>query len=168
MATALENGLYVRQKVRNALLAQNASPMIQAQFDAFFDHMGARQGGCPELQFVPFDGTDAEGANGQNAGIAAACTIYAVYGKKPRVAEDVFLALLDDASGAEGTTFVMSLGFPAKNGTTATLPQEDQAVFNSTGWPITAGVNVKAYTTVAGTTDTTAGAAPDGFYIIGA
>ena len=166
MATALENSLFVKQKVDIALQSVAANPLIVDQFAAFFNFF--RSKGNPDLQFVPFDGTDAEGANGQNAGINAACTIYAVYGKKPRVAEDVFLALLDDASGAEGTTFLMSLGFFAKNGTSATLPQEELACFNTTGWPVSAGVNVKAYTTVAGTTDTTALAAPDGFYIIGA
>ena len=140
--------------------------MIVAQFDAFFREMVAR--GNPELQFVPFDGTDAEGANGYNSGISAACTVYAVYGKKPRIAEDVFLAVLDDATGAEGTAILTSIGFAAKNSTTTTLPQEEVVLFNTTGYPIAAGVNIKAYTTAAGTTDTTAGAAPDGFFIIGA
>ena len=164
MATALENSLYVKQKVANAL--KDSNPLIQEQFDAFFRFFVSK--GNPDLQFVPYDGTDAEGANGYNSAIAAACTIYAVYGKKPRVAEDVFLAVLDDASGAEGTDFRMSLGFFGKNGTSTSLPVEESAVFNTTGWPITNGVNIKAYTTVAGTTDTTAGAAPDGFFIIGA
>lgn len=164
MALALENPLFVQQKVAAAL--RDANPMIQDQFAALFKFFNSK--GNPQLQFVPFDGTDAEGANGQNAGISAACTIYAVYGKKPKIAEDVFLSVLDDATGAEGTTFLMSMGFFAKNGTSTTLPAEESAVFNTTGWPVSAGVNIKAYTTVAGTTDTTAGAAPDGFYIVGA
>jgi hypothetical protein len=164
MATALENSLLVKQKVKNALM--DASPVVQAQFEALFKHFNSI--GNPDLQFVPYDGTDAEGANGYNSGINAACTLYAIYGKKPRVAEDVFLAILDDATGAEGTTFLSSLGFFAKNGTSTTLAQEEVAMVNTTGLPVAAGVNIKAYTTVAGTTDSTAGAAPDGFFLIGA
>lgn len=166
MALALENALYAKQKVDIALSQQNAHPMVKAQLDALFSHFA--QKGNPDLQFVAYDGTDAEGANGYNSGIAAACTVYAVYGKKPRIAEDVFLAVLDDASGAEGTAIVTSIGFLAKNGTTTTLPQEEVLLINTTGYPIANGVNIKAYTTAAGTTDTTAGAAPDGFFLVGA
>lgn len=163
MALALESANKVRQKAR----IYTREPLIAAQLKAFFAWWAANKGNA-DLQLVPFNGTDAEAANGQNAGLAAACTLYLVYGKKPRVAEDVFLAVLDDATGAEGTDFRMSLGFFGVNGTSTTLPQEESIVINTTGWPITAGINIKAYTTVAGTTDTTAGAAPDGFYIIGA
>ena len=163
MALSLESAGKVRQKAR----IYTREPLIADQLKAFFKWWAANRGNA-DLQLVPFNGTDTEAANGANFGLAAAGNIYVVYGKKPRIAEDVFLAVLDDASGAEGTTFLMSLGFFAVNGTTATLPQEEQIVVNTTGWPFAAGVNVKAYTTVAGTTDSTAGAAPDGFYIVGA
>ena len=163
MALALESASKVRAKTR----AYNMSPAIFYAIKGFFLWWSSFKGNA-DLQFVPFAGTDAEAANGYNSGIDAACTLYAVYGMKPRIAEDVFLAVLDDQTGAEGTTFLVSLGFFAKNGTTTTLPQEEAFWFNTTGIPVAAGVNIKAYTTVSGVTDSTAGAAPNGWFIVGA
>jgi hypothetical protein len=163
MALALESAGKVRQKAR----IYTQEPLVAASLKAFFVWWAQNKGNA-DLQLVPYAGTDAEAANGANAGLAAVCTIYAVYGKKTRTAEDVFLSVLDDAGGAEGTTFLMSLGFFGTNGTSTTLPQDEQVVVSTVGWPVAAGVNVKAYTTVAGTSDTTAGAAPNGFYIVGA
>lgn len=164
MALALESAGKVRQK---AFEVQYDSPGIQYMLKSFFLDWAANHANA-DLQFVPYAGTDAEGANGQNAGIAAACTVRAFYGKKTRTAEDVFMAILDDASGAEGTTFLASIGFFGTNGTDTTLPRDEVLAVFSNGLPVAAGVNIKAYTTVAGTTDTTAGAAPNGYYIVSA
>jgi hypothetical protein len=163
MALALESAGKVRQKAR----IYTHNHLIAAQLKGFFTWW-AQDKGNADLQLVPFAGLDTEGVNGYNSGIDAACTLYAVYGKKTRTAEDVFLAILDDATGAEGTTFLMSIGYFGVNGTSTTAPQDEQFVASTTGWPVAAGVNVKAYTTVAGTTDSSAGAAPDGFFIVGA
>lgn len=163
MALALESASKVRQKAR----IYTQEPLVAGTLKAFFKWWSANKSNA-DLQLVPFAGVDAEAADGYNSGIAAACTVYALYGKKTRTAEDVFLAVLDDATGAEGTTFLLSVGFFGVNGTSTTAPQDEQLVVSTTGWPIANGVNVKAYTTVAGTTDTTAGAAPNGFFIVGA
>ena len=161
MAIALENANKVRQKTRMYTL----NPAIFYALKGFFLWWATNKGNA-DLQFIPYDGADAEAANGYNPSVDA-CTVWAIYGKKPRVAEDVFLALLDDATGAEGTTIVTSIGFLATNGTSTTLPQEEIFCFNTTGYVLAAGLNIKAYTTAAGTTDSTAGAAPSGFVIIG-
>lgn len=163
MALALESAGKVRQKVR----ASTLNPGIYYMVKSFFLDWAANHGNA-DLQLIPFAGTDIEGVDGYNSGVAAACTIRAIYGKKTRTAEDVFLAVLDDATGAEGTTFLASIGFFGVNGTSATLPQDEALAVFSNGLPVAAGVAIKAYTTVAGTTDSTAGAAPNGWIIISA
>ena len=164
MALSLESAGRVRQKVH----AENLNPGLFYAMKAFFLDWAANHGNA-DLQFVPYAGTDAEGANGYNSGIAAACTLRVFYGKKTRTAEDVFMSVLDDASGAEGTTFLASIGFFGANGTSTTLPQDEQLLLlGQNGIPVAAGVNIKAYTTVAGVTDTTAGAAPNGWFIVSA
>lgn len=163
MALTLESAGLVRQKVFHSTM----NPAIYYAVRAFFRDWAQNHGNA-DLQWVPYAGADAEAANGDNFGLAAACTVRAFYGKKPRIAEDVFMAILDDASGAEGTDFRASIGFFAIDGTDAAKPQDEAFAFWPTGLPITNGVNIKAYTTVSGTTDSTAGAAPDGWYIISA
>lgn len=163
MALALESAVKVRQKTR----MYTQSPLVFYALKGFFLWWASHKGNA-DLQLVPYAGVDAEGANGYNSGIAAACHIYAFYGKKTATAEDVYMDILDDASGAEGTAIVAAIGFLGENGTSTTLPQDEAIAIWTNGIPIAAGVNIKAYTTAAGTTDTTAGAAPNGFFIVGA
>lgn len=165
MATALESAGKVRQKAR----ASTTNPGIYYMLRAFFLDWAANHGNA-DLQLVPFDGASVDDAGGQDLGIDAAHTVRAFYGKKPRVAEDVYLYFFDDATDDAGaaTDGRGQLVFLGANGTDATLPQDEALVVYSNGVPMTAGLVVKAYTDFDGTTDSTAGASPSGWVIISA
>ncbi len=158
MATALESAVKVRQKAR--LYTQH--PAIFFTLKGFF-HYWATNKDNADLQLVTYEGTDAEAAGGDDTGIDAAHTVYVFYGKKPAAkTEDVYLYLFDDATndagaGTDGRANLVFLG--ASDEAIAVYPM---------GLPMTAGLVVKAYTDFDGTTDSTAGEAPNGFVIIGA
>jgi len=157
MALSTESAGKVRQKTR----AYTQSPAIFYALKGFFLYWATNKDNA-DLQFVPYAGTDTEAAGGADTGIDAAHTVYVFYGKKTATAEDVYLYLFDDATndagaGTDGRANLVFLG------------SGDEAIaIYPDGIPMTAGLVVKAYTDFDGTTDSTAGAAPNGFVIIGA
>lgn len=162
MALALESSSLVARRVKG-FFSQTAGkgPWADKAFDAFFKDWAANKSNA-DLQFVPYHGTDAEGANGYDTGVDAAHRVYAFYGKKTATAEDVYLYFFDDASNDAG-------GGTDGRGQLVFLEASTEAFsFYPSGIPMTAGIVIKAYTDFDGTTDTTAGAAPNGFVIIGA
>ena len=157
MALALESAGKVRQKVR----AATRNPGIFYALRAFFLDWAANHGNA-DLQFVPFTGLSVEGASGEDMGLDAAHRVYAIYGKKTATAEDVYLYIFDDATNdaGAGTDGRANLVFLEAS-------TEAFAIYPS-GIPMADGLVVKAYTDFDGTTDSTAGAAPNGFVIVGA
>lgn len=165
MALALESAGKVRQKAR----IYTQEPLVAATLKGFFAWWAANKSNA-DLQLVPYAGTDTEAAGGADTGVDAAHTVYAFYGKKTRTAEDVYLYLFDDATNdaGAGTDGRTSLVFLGANGTSTTLPQDEAIAVFTNGIPMVDGLVVKAYTDFDGTTDSTSGAAPNGFVIIGA
>jgi hypothetical protein len=166
MALALESAGRVRQKA----YASTRNPFIFRCLQAFFLDWAVNHGNA-DLQFVPYSGSLVDDAGGEDTGIDAAHHVNVFYGKKPAVAEDVYLYFFDDATDDAGaaTDGRGQLVFLGENGTSTTLPQDEAiAIYANSGVPMTAGLVVKAYTDFDGTTDSTAGASPNGFVIISA
>lgn len=162
MAITLEAANKVRQKTRSAGL----DPLVYGQLKAFFQYWATHKGNA-DLQFLPFAGTDADAAGGVVLADAA-CTVYAVYLRKGTLdqrtagtATDAYIALFDDATDDAGAGTDGRLTLPSLTASESTL------YCSSTGIACATGVVVKAYTDFDGTTDSSAGDAPNGFVIIG-
>lgn len=158
MALALESSSKVEKRV--SLFYKG--PFAQESFKAFFKDWAANHGNA-DLQFVPFLGTGADDASGVDpAGIDAAHRVYAFYGKKTATAEDVYLYFFDDAANDAGA------GTDGRGQLVFIEASTEAFAFYPSGIPMVDGLVVKAYTDFDGTTDSTAGAAPNGFLIVGA
>lgn len=162
MAITLESAGRVRQKVNAEGRAPNAgpSPGVFYALKALFLHLAANKGN-PDLAWLPILGTTADDASGQILADAA-CTLYAVWGKKPATATDAYLVIFDDAADdtGAGTDGRVVIPFLVSN--------EEGFYMNPDGLTMAAGVVAKSYTDFDGVTDTAAGDAPNGFVIIGA
>jgi hypothetical protein len=125
-----------------------------------FLHLASNKGN-PDLAFLPITATSIDDAGGQVL-VDAACTLYAVYGKKAATATDVYLGIFDDAAddAGAGTDGRVILPFLVSG--------EESFWFSPNGLPMAAGVVAKAYTDFDGTTDSTDTDCPNGFAIVGA
>lgn len=156
MALAVESSSLVQRKA----LAFARGPYAQKAIDAFFSWWAANKGNA-DLQLVNYAGADADAATGTDLGIDEAHRVYLFYGKKSATAEDVYLYFFDDATDDAG-------GATDARGQLLFLEASTECIVAyPSGIPMTTGLVIKAYTDFDGTTDTTAGAAPDGFIIIG-
>lgn len=158
MALALQDSNLAWQRVKIALM--NANPAAQRAFQGLKEWL-AQQKGNPQLQFVPFVNTSIDDANGEDLGIDEACKVYGFYAKKTNTTEDAYIALFDDATndataGDQRTTLPLLAA------------SEEAFSIHPQGLAMAAGIVAKSYTTAAGTTDTTAGSAADGFVLVGA
>ena len=160
MALVVENANLTWQRVRIALDRMDSHPVAVEAFKALKMYL-ATQRGNPELQFVAFDNADIDGASGADLGIDAACKVYGFYAKKTATTEDAYIALFDDATDDAG-------GDTDQRTTLSLLASSEQAfAIHPAGLDMAAGIVVKSYTDINGTTDTTAGSAADGFVVIG-
>lgn len=161
MAISLESAGRVRQKV----YASTRNHLVYQCLKALFLHLAMHKGN-PDLQYVPFLGTSIDDAGGQVLADAA-CTLYAVYGRKGTLdmrtagtATDSYLVLFDDATDDTGAGTDGRLVLPF-------LTASEEVFWCSPdGIAMATGVVAKAYTDFDGTTDSTAGDAPNGFVII--
>lgn len=162
MAISLESAGKVRQKT----YAANLNTLVFRQFQAFFQFWATNKYNA-DLQFIPFSSVTIDDAGGQVLADAA-CTLYAVYGRKGTLdqrtagtATDSYLAIFDDATDDAGAGTDGRLVIPF-------LVASEQSVWLSPeGVAMGTGVVAKAYTDFDGTTDSSAGDAPNGFVIIG-
>lgn len=160
MAIAVQDLNLVKRKIFAYFGGTNGDVFTLALIKAFFSYM-SQTGNNPDLQFLAFDGTDVTSTTGK-ALADAACTLYAVYGKKPATATDAYLVVYDDpVDDCDGATDArLSIGF---------LIASDREFFvNVRGIPMAAGVVAVSYTDFDGTTKSSASDAPSGFVIIGA
>ena len=157
MALALESSSDVERRVGYVVKGAEAD----RAFKGFFKNWASNHQNA-DLQFVPFSGSLVDDAGGEDTGIDAAHRVYAIFGKKTATAEDVYLYFFDDAPNDAGaaTDGRGQLVFLESGA-------EAFAVYPS-GIPMVDGLVVKAYTDFDGVVDSTAGAAPNGFVIIGA
>lgn len=157
MALALESSSRVAQRVATYY----KGPFASRAFDSFFKDWAANHGNA-DLQIVRYLGTNIEGASGEDEGVDVAHRVYAFYGKKTNTAEDAYIYFFDDASDDTGA------GTDGRGQLVLLEASTEAFVFYPSGIPMAAGIVVKSYTDFDGVTDTTAGAAPNGFVIIGA
>lgn len=157
MALALESASVVSRKVKNYI----KNPLATKSFDEFFKWWASNRQNA-DLQLIRFLGTGAEGSAGEDEGIDAAHRVYAIYGKKTDTAEDVYLYFFDDATNDAGA------GTDGRGQLVFIEAQKEAFAFYPAGIPMVDGIVIKAYTDFDGTTDSTSGAAPNGFVIIGA
>lgn len=162
MAISLESAGKVRQKTYGLGL----DPLVYRQLQAFFQYWATHKGNA-DLQFLPFASTSIDDAGGQVLADAA-CTVYAVYLRKGSLdqrtagtATDSYVALFDDATDDAGAGTDGRLTLPSLTASESSL------YLNPAGIACATGVVVKAYTDFDGTTDSSAGDAPNGFVIIG-
>jgi hypothetical protein len=160
MSLSLENSNLVAQKTKIALESLGASSVAVAAFKALKEKL-AGVGGNPDLQIIVFAGTSADDASGIVLADAA-CKLYAVYGKKTATATDAYLAVLDDAADDTGVATDVRAILPFLEAS------HEAFIIDPAGVVMAAGVVAKSYTDWDGTTDTSAGDAPNGFAIVGA
>jgi hypothetical protein len=156
MAISLESANKVRQKTR----ALTLDPYAYYALKSFFLYWNQYKSNA-DLQFIPFLGTSIDDANGQVLADAA-CTLYVVYGKKTNTGTDAYLVMFDDATDDTGGATDARLVIPFL------IANETNIWCSPGGVACAAGVVAKSYTDFDGTTDTSAGDAPNGFVIIGA
>lgn len=164
MAITLESANKVRQKTYNLGLDNLSYRTLQAFFQNWATHKGNA-----DLAILPFLGTDADAAGGVVLADAA-CTVHVVYGRKGTLdqksagngtATDAYLVIFDDATDDAGAGTDGRLVIPFLN------IADNQLWVSSIGIPCATGVVAKSYTDFDGTTDSSAGDAPNGFVIIG-
>jgi hypothetical protein len=161
MAISLESAGKVRQKAYGLGL----DPLVYRQLQAFFQYWATTKGNA-DLQFIPFLGTSIDDAGGQVLADAA-CTLYAVYARKGTLdqrtagtATDAYLAIFDDATDDAGAGTDGRLVLPLM------VASESAFYCTPAGIVMGTGVVAKSYTDFDGTTDSSAGDAPNGFVII--
>lgn len=162
MAISLQSAGLVRQKVYEQALAPLAFQVLKAWFQIWSTHKANA-----DLQYIPFVSVTIDDAGGQVLADAA-CTLYVVYGRKGTLdqrtagtATDSYLAIFDDATDDAGAGTDGRLTLPFLVASESCIWASQDGVIMGTG------VVAKAYTDFDGTTDSTAGDAPNGFVIIG-
>lgn len=162
MAITLESAGKVKQKTR--LL--DLDPLAYYTLKGFFLDWASRKGNA-DLAYLPFAGTSADDAGGVVLADAA-CTVYVVYARKGTLdhrtagtATDAYLVIFDDATDDAGAGTDGRLVLPLMQASETAIYASCQGIVMGTG------VVAKSYTDFDGTTDSSAGDAPNGFVIIG-
>lgn len=147
-------------KVRQKTYAGVRNPLVYASLKALFLHLATNKGN-PDLQYVNFNGSSVDDSGGEVL-CTDPCRLWAVYGKKTATDEDVYLAFFDDATDDAGAGTDGRLVLPFL------ISGEEELWTSPNGLSLATGCVAKAYTDFDGTTDSTAGASPNGFVIISA
>ena len=155
MAVTYESAGRVRQKARERVRGTGAFFALKAFFLYAATHLKNR-----DLALLPFDSASIDDATGQVLANAAT-TVYFVYAKKRTgVDTDAYLVLFDDATDDAGGATDARLSIDLQTG------EDEIIVWFPQGIDMAAGVVAKSYTDYDGTTDSSAGDAPDGFVIV--
>lgn len=156
MAVTYESAGKVRQKARELTRGTGAFFALKAFFLYAATQLKNR-----DLALLSFDSLSIDDAGGQVLADAAT-TVYFVYAKKRATDTDAYLALFDDATDDAGAATDARVSIDLQS-------SGDEAVlFYPQGIDMATGVVAKAYTDFDGTTDSSAGDAPDGFVIVAA
>lgn len=159
MANALQDGIFVWQKVAKALAGAN--PGISQPFRELKTYI-ATQLGNPQLQFIPFTAEQIVTAGGF-AALDVPGTLYAVYAKGRRTSgtTSAFFQVFAQANNTASTTLIVLLNrFKAAG--------QSFGYVNPAGLAIETAITLASDTTVAGDTESSAADACDGFIVIGA
>lgn len=161
MALSLVDGVQIWTRVKNALTVANANPGAQNAFRILREYI-ATQGGNPQLQFIPINGTTSSSdgtATASQVLADAACTLYGVYLKKVGSTETIFKASANATTAATDGTQKYAVSKAAAGDIVLAYP---------TGDAVAAGLTVTENTTRTGSTLTLLANRFDGFVIIGA
>ncbi len=154
MALVLESAGRVRQKTR----ALTLEPSVFLALKGFF-HYWATNKGNADLQLIPISDTDITGTDGVIA-MSEPCTVYVAYIKKGSTATDAYFKLFDDVTDDSVTTDArLSVGLLEAN--------EEHFFMFPKGLTMATGIVATSHTNSAGSTDSTAGDAGNGFLIVG-
>jgi hypothetical protein len=158
MAIALQDGIFVWQKVAKALAGAN--PGVSQSFKELKTYI-ATQLGNPQLQFVPFTAEQITTNLGYSPDVDGN-TVYAVYAKGRRTSGTTssFFALHAATDNSATTTTITTARFKATG-------QVFAAVY-PTGLACETELTVSAATAVGGATESSAADAADGFVVVGA
>lgn len=158
MAIALQDGIFVWQKVAKALAGAN--PGVSQPFRELKTYI-ATQLGNPQLQFVPFTAEQIT-TNGGYSPDVDACTLYALYlkGRRTTGTTSSFVAIHDATDNSATTTTIDTVRFKAAG--------QVAAVIHPAGVALATELTVSAATAVGGATESSAADAADGFVVIGA
>jgi hypothetical protein len=159
MANALQDGIFVWQKVAKALAGAN--PGVSQPFRELKTYI-ATQVGNPQLQFIPFTAEQIVTAGGF-AALDVPGTLYAVYAKGRRTSGTTssFFQVFAQANNTASTTLIVA-------GSRFKAVGQVFAAIYPTGLAIETAITLAADTTVAGDTESSAADAADGFIVIGA
>lgn len=161
MALSLVDGVQVWTRVKNALSVANANPGAQNALRVLREYV-ATQGGNPQLQFIPVNGTLSSSDGGASASQVladAACTVYAIYLKKSGSTETIFKASANATTAGTDGTQKYAISKAAAGDVCEVYP---------TGDAVASGLTVTENTSRTGSTLTLAANRFDGFVIIGA
>ncbi len=153
MAISTQANQIALRKAANFMRA-NANGANDMIFKGF--KMGLNQSNVTDdLQFVSF-----ANLTGDTVIADAASQIYAIFLKKQATATDAYFKVVNHATVAAGSTFHICI---------ALLESGDQCLLLfPNGLPMATGITLCSSTTDTGTTDSTSGDGPDGFFLIGA
>ena len=162
-AFSLESANKVRQKA----YAIGLDPLVYRQLQAFFQWWSTTKKNA-DLQFLPFDSTVIDDSGGSVLATGVG-TLYAIYARKGTIdqktagtATDAYVVVFDDATDDAGAGTDGRLVLPSL------VASESTFYCSSSGIVLADGLVVKSYTDFDGTTDSSAGDAPNGFAIVGA
>lgn len=155
-AFATENPNRVWSRVRVALAGANEAS--KRQFDALKLYL-ATQGKNPQLQYVSFTDAGLTTAGGVLLG-SGKPRVYGIYIKKGATATKSYAKVYDDATD-DTTAANERIALPLL------AASEEVCYVSPTAVAFASGVVIGADTTIAGTTDSTAGDAGAGFILVG-
>lgn len=161
MALSLVDGVQAWTRVKNALTVANANPAAQNAFRVLREYL-ATQGGNPQLQYIPVNGTTSSSDGTATASQVlsdTACTLYGVYLKKAGATETIFKGSANATTAATDGTQKYAISKAAAGDIVEIYP---------TGDAVASGLTVTENTTRTGSTLTLLANKMDGFVIIGA
>ena len=161
MALSLEASANVWRKVEKALQNigashQGATPAAVGAFKALEAHLTSL--GVASLQFVPFEESQADDADGTGL-LDAASKVYGFYVKKLASGTDNTVKAFESAT-VDTTSTEQSLSIPLD------LTDQEAFLIYPNGWAQATGLTITQHTTIEGSTDGSDGA--DGFFVVGA
>jgi len=171
MALSTEAAGHVRQKAYNAVYGtgtgtstDSVSPYHFYAIKAFFLHMAANKGN-PDLQFVPYSAEQATTAGSGASLVGSACTLYVWFAKARRTSGTTaaYESLWDGTAGggdSDVTGDVVATQLINATG-------QQFLLVHPNGFPLVNDLSVASFTTIGGTTESSAANSTDGFVIVG-
>lgn len=172
MALTTQNANLVRQKAYNAVYGtgtgtstDSVSPYHFYAIKALFLHLAANKNN-PDLQFVAYSAEGATTAGGGTSLVGGACTLYAWFAKGRRTSGTTaaYETLWDGTAGGGDSDPTGDAIIIQK----LNLTGQQHLIVHPNGFIVATDVSIGSFTTIGGTTESTAANSSDGFVIVGA